>query len=105
MADNEIINQDDNIETSPSQTKLFNDACTIIEQAQVVAYRAVNETLIKRNWLLGLRIQLEVLKDKRAEYGKQVVKLLAAFLTKRYGEGFTKTNLYNYMLLKRILVL
>jgi hypothetical protein len=26
-------------------------------------------TLVKRNWLLGLRIQHEVLKDKRAEYG------------------------------------
>ena len=53
MADDEIIKQDDNIETTPSQADLFNDACNIIEQAQVVAYRAVNETLIKRNWLLG----------------------------------------------------
>ncbi len=76
---------------------LYKDACSIIEQAQAVAYRAVNEVLIKRNWLLGMRIQHEVLKDKRAEYGKQVVKLLAAFLTKRYGEGYTKTNLYNYI--------
>ena len=76
---------------------LYSDACNIIEQARAVAYRAVNEVLIKRNWLLGMRIQHEVLKDKRAEYGKQVVKLLAAFLTKRFGEGFTKTNLYNYI--------
>ena len=97
MADNEIIKQDDNIETTPSQTELFNDACTIIEHAQTAAYRTVNEILIKRNWLLGMRIQQEVLKDKRAEYGEQVVKTLSTLLAKRYGEGFTKTNLYNYI--------
>ena len=49
------------------ETLLFQDACTIIEQAQSAAYRQVNETLIMRNWLLGLRIQHEVLKEKRAE--------------------------------------
>jgi len=78
-------------------TRLFQDACQIIEQAQESAYRQVNETLIKRNWLLGLRIQHEVLKDKRAEYGEQVVKVLAKELTANYGEGFTWRNLYNYI--------
>ena len=78
-------------------TRLFQDACQIIEQAQESAYRQVNETLIKRNWLLGLRIQHEVLKDKRAEYGEQVVKVLAKELTAKYGEGFTWRNLYNYI--------
>ena len=97
MADNEIINQDDNIETSPSQAELFNDACTIIEQAQVVAYRAVNETLIKRNWLLGLRIQHEVLKDTRAAYGERVIAELAKRLTERYGNGFIKRNLWHFI--------
>ena len=32
---------------------------------------------IKRNWLLSLRIQHEILRNKRAEYGEQVVKVLA----------------------------
>ncbi|MBQ3700206.1 MAG: DUF1016 family protein [Prevotella sp.] len=76
---------------------LYQDACQIIEQAQKLAYRQVNETLIKRNWLLGLRINMDVLKTQRAEYGEQIVKTLARSLTLRYGEGFTKTNLYNYI--------
>ena len=97
MADNEIIKQDDNIETTPSQMELFNDACTIIEQAQVVAYRAVNETLIKRNWLLGLRIQHEVLKDTRATYGERIIAELAKRLTERYGNGFIKRNLWHFI--------
>ena len=50
--------------------ELFNDACSIIEQAQASAYHSVNETIIKRNWLLGMRIRHEVLKEQRAEYGE-----------------------------------
>ena len=56
------------------QNVLYNDACVIIEQAKIVAYKSVDEILIKRNWLLGMRIQHEVLKDQRAEYGEQVIK-------------------------------
>ena len=36
-------------------------------------------------------------KAKRAEYGEQVVLVLSKALTMRYGTGFTKTNLYNYI--------
>ena len=76
---------------------LYQDACQIIERAQEYAYRQVNETLIKRNWLLGLRIQHEVLKDKRAEYGEQVVANLAEKLTEKYGKGFIKRNLHHFV--------
>lgn len=76
---------------------LFQDACTIIEQAQKAAYRNVNEILIKRNWLLGMRIRYEVLKNKRAGYGEEIIKELATALVLQYGKGFTWRNLYNYM--------
>ena len=85
------------IVAQPAQQSLLQDACMIIDQAQATAYRQVNETLIKRNWLLGMRIQHEVLNDKRAEYGDRVVKVLAKELTEKYGEGFTWRNLYNYI--------
>ena len=62
---------------------LFQDVCLIIDQAQAYAYRLVNETLIKRNWLLGMRIQHEVLQGQRAEYGEQVIKVLAKELRMR----------------------
>ncbi|WP_028904619.1 YhcG family protein [Prevotella sp. P6B4] len=91
------IKKNDQIVAQPAQQSLIQDACTIIDQAQATAYRQVNETLIKRNWLLGMRIQHEVLKEKRAEYGQQVVKDLAKELTAKYGEGFTWRNLYNYV--------
>ena len=101
------MNKSNHIEYKKEQTQeldmasqpnmLYHDACLIIEQAKAVAFKAVNDTLIKRNWLLGMRIQHEVLKDKRAGYGQQVIKSLAKALSQRYGEGFTKTNLYNYV--------
>ena len=80
-----------------SEKQLFSDACRIIEQAQEAAYRSVNVMLIKRNWLLGMRIQHEVLKDKRAEYGERVVVNLAKSLTDKYGRGFKKSNLYLFV--------
>ncbi len=83
--------------TPIDKSSLLNDACNIIEQAQATAYRQVNEALIKRNWLLGMRIRHEVLNDERADYGEQVVKVLAKVLTAKYGEGFTWRNLYNYI--------
>ena len=83
--------------TPDSISRLFQDTCVIIDQAQKSAYRAVNETLIKRNWLLGMRIQHEVLKNKRAEYGEQVVKNLSAALVKKYGKGFQLANLYHFI--------
>lgn len=76
---------------------LLHDARLIIEEAQRMAYRAVNETLIKRNWLLGMRIKHEVLNEKRAEYGEQVIKELAKRLTEIYGKGFSMRSLYNYV--------
>ena len=44
-----------------------------------------NKTLIKRNWLLGMRIQYEVLKEQRAEYGEQVIGENGAFPPTRNG--------------------
>lgn len=87
----------DTIVQTSSIKCLYQDACLIIEQAQQTAYNAVNETLIKRNWLLGLRIQHEVLKEQRAEYGKQVIKSLSEELVRRYGRGFSMRNLYYFI--------
>ena len=79
------------------EKQLFLDSCSIIEQAQSTAYRSVNETLIKRNWLLGMRIEQEILKERRAEYGERVIKTLSKELTIKYGDGFSRNNLYRFI--------
>lgn len=73
------------------------DVQGIIDASQQRAYQAVNVALVQRNWLVGQRIADETLKgDNRAEYGASVIKSLAKELTKMYGRGYTKTNLYNF---------
>ena len=81
----------------PQSEHLLQDACYIIEQAKSIAFKAVNDTLVKRNWLLGMRIQHEVLQDQRAEYGEQVIRNLAKELTGRFGSGYSRNNLYRFI--------
>ena len=96
MANNGITKKDVSIQASQIES-LYKDACLIIDKAQQTAYSAVNEMLIKRNWLLGLRIQHEILQEQRAAYGKQVIKSLSEGLVKRYGRGFSMRNLYYFI--------
>ena len=85
------------IEYTPT-SDIIADARNIIESARDTAYNAVNVTLVRRNWLLGQRISLEELKGEgRAEYGTEIIVKLARELTKEYGKGFTKSNLYNFL--------
>ena len=77
---------------------IFKDAQNIIEQTQKYAYQAVNTAMIHRNWMLGKRIADEELQgENRAEYGKEVIKKLSEYLSKIYGKGFTKSNLYQFI--------
>lgn len=97
MNNKDILLQQGETSAILSQGELYNDACSLIERAQASAYRSVNDILIKRNWLLGLRIQHEVLKEQRAEYGEQVIMKLSKELTEKYGRGFKKSNLYLFV--------
>ncbi len=74
---------------------LLADSQQIIETAQKKAFHSVNVILLQRNWLLGKRISEEImLEDNRAKYGAEVIVTLSQELTKLYGKGFNKTNLY-----------
>ena len=69
----------------------------IIDTSQKSAYQAVNVTPVYRNLLIGYRVAKETLNgNKRAEYGSEVIKKLSKELTKLYGKGFTKSNLYSF---------
>ncbi len=83
---------------------LLGDVCMVIDVAQEVAYRAINVSLIKRNWLIGYRIATEELKDKtRSEnYGLSIIKNLSKELSKKYGNGFSKTNLYRFYMFYKL---
>ncbi len=59
------------------------------------AHRSVNIALVQRNWFIGYRIAEEELKGKdRADYGEKIIKKLSKELTKKYGKGFDRRQLY-----------
>jgi predicted nuclease of restriction endonuclease-like (RecB) superfamily len=43
-------------------------------------------------WHIGNRINKEILQNKRADYGKQIVATLSAQLEERFGRNFTEKN-------------
>ena len=77
---------------------ILSDARTIIDEAALASRRAINITLVRRNWLLGRRIHDEELEGQdRAAYGKQVIKNLSKNLTTQYGRGFDQRSLYRFL--------
>ena len=77
---------------------ILNDIQNIIETSQRQAYHAVDTILSQRNWLIGYRIAEEEMDgENRAEYGLNVIKKLSEELTKVYGKGYDRSNLYHYL--------
>jgi len=72
---------------------LFKDVSQLIEEARNYVAQTVNTTLSLLYWKIGKRINDEVLKNKRAEYGKQVVASLAQQLVENYGRGWDEKTL------------
>ncbi len=73
---------------------LFVEIKTLIEQGRQQVAVTVNATMTLLYWQIGKRINEEVLREKRAEYGKQVVGTLARQLTEEYGKGWSKRHLH-----------
>lgn len=80
-------------------SNIVDDACHIIDGAQQSAFQAVNTALVKRNWLLGKRIaEEELVSNKREDnYGLKIIETLSNELTEKYGKGFSKRALYQYL--------
>ena len=70
------------------ESQLYNDVCQIIDGARSRIATYVNTEACLTNWCVGKRIKEDVLYNKRAEYGKQVVRNLSIKLTERYGTGW-----------------
>jgi len=55
----------------------------------------VNAGLTILCWQIGSRIQQDILKEKRADYGEKIISTLSIQLTVEYGKGFSRRNLFN----------
>ncbi|WP_341755519.1 YhcG family protein [Candidatus Tisiphia endosymbiont of Ptychoptera albimana] len=82
---NQIITNDHN--------SLIEDIKLLITQAKNRIARVANSEMTMVYWHVGKRIKEEILKDQRAEYGKQVVQFLAQHLSLEYGKSFSRISL------------
>jgi predicted nuclease of restriction endonuclease-like (RecB) superfamily len=76
---------------------LFEEVSALIEQTRHAVYANANKATVLLFWDIGCRIKRDILHDKRAGYGKQIVSALATQLTQRYGQSFESRNLRRMM--------
>ncbi|MBL9189182.1 MAG: DUF1016 family protein [Opitutaceae bacterium] len=69
---------------------------SLLETSRHTAARAVNSLMTATYWEIGRRIvEFEQGGKKRADYGEELLKRLAADLTARFGRGFSQRSLQN----------
>lgn len=68
----------------------------ILETKNQVAVQ-VNSAMTMMYWQIGNKINSEVLREQRAEYGKQIIKNVALELTQEFGNSFSEKNLRRMM--------
>ena len=83
----------DIMQQNNSEGALFLDVCGIIDNARRRIAVYVNSEICLTKWYVGKRIKEDILYNQRAEYGKRIVKNLAAKLTEKYGSGWSDRSL------------
>ncbi len=75
---------------------IYSSIKALMDNARNNVAREVNNILIQTYWEIGrIIVEEEQGNSDRAEYGKQLVTDLSKRLTKEYGKGFSKSNLFN----------
>ena len=73
---------------------IYQEIHDLLHKARQNIISNVNSTMTKTYFLIEKRIvEEEQDSNKRAEYGKNLIKTLSKKLTKEFGKGFSETNL------------
>jgi hypothetical protein len=77
-----------------SYTGLLSSVSQLLEQARHVAARSVNAIITTTYWEIARRIvEFKQKGERRADYGKALLKRLSKDLIYRFGRGFSERNL------------
>lgn len=80
--------------TAASPAALLSELRELILQTRQTVAQGVNSALVLLYWQIGQRIRTDILKEKRAGYGEQIVHALSAKLTDEFGRGFGARSLF-----------
>lgn len=78
---------------TPVARPLLADVRELILQARAGVARAVDSGLTTLYWHVGRRVRQDILKQKRAAYGGQIVSALGRQLEMEFGRGFSEKSL------------
>jgi predicted nuclease of restriction endonuclease-like (RecB) superfamily len=81
------------IDNKPLSGNLIADIRKLIETARQNVAITVNAGLTILYWQIGNRIRHDILKEKRARYGEEILPTLSAKLVPEFGSGFGVRNL------------
>jgi len=81
--------------TASGNEALLADVRALILQARENVAQTVNVGLTTLYWHIGRRIRKDILREKRAEYGQQILFALSKKLTAEFGRGYSERNLAN----------
>ena len=74
-------------------TKLYRDIKELIDQTRSAVAQTVNTGMTMLYWNIGERINGDILKNERADYGKKIIVNLSVQLTDEYGSGWSEKHL------------
>jgi predicted nuclease of restriction endonuclease-like (RecB) superfamily len=74
------------------ETDLLHELSQLIEQSKQKVTIQANSAVTILFWQVGNRINQNILQNKRAAYGKQIVPTLSAQLENKYGRNFNEKN-------------
>jgi hypothetical protein len=78
----------------PGAKGLLTDLREMILSARQTVATTANATLTMLHWQIGNRIRKHILREKRAEYGEQILSTLSKTLEAEFGRGFGQRNLF-----------
>ncbi len=81
---------------------LMTDIQNLIEKAKHHVAREYNSAHVTLCWLIGKRINEEILKMERAEYGEKIINALADYLLLKYGRGYSRPHLFRMIKFAKI---
>ena len=75
-----------------NENQLFSNISHIIEKRKFSAVSAANSQVIAMFWEIGKYINLNILEDTRADYGKKILSTVSTKLVEQYGKSFVEAN-------------
>ncbi|MCL8538474.1 PDDEXK nuclease domain-containing protein [Chryseobacterium gallinarum] len=77
--------------------QLITDLKELVDKTKSQVAVQVNSAMVVLYWKIGQRINEDVLGNKRAEYGKEVILQIAQHLTVEFGSSFSEKNIRKMM--------